>query len=82
MDKIKIVAKILEECAEHGHPLSAGQVDIILDVLGLSEYEKDCVAGELLAWRTEHSPLNVNFPWVGDDEWEERKRHKTHLRGE
>jgi hypothetical protein len=59
MDKVAVVAKILQECVSWDVCLVAKQIDIILEALDMTADEKDLLAGEMLAWRVQQSSIGL-----------------------
>jgi len=53
MDKVAVVAKILEECVLQDVVLVAKQIDIILGAMQFTHEEKELLAGKMLAWCVE-----------------------------
>ena len=49
MDKVVVVEKILLECGFLGVPLTAKQIDVILDVMEFTPEEKYCLLGKVVA---------------------------------
>ncbi len=53
MDKVVVVAKILEECVLQDVALVAQQIDVVLSAMQFTHEEKELLAGEMLAWCVE-----------------------------